>query len=396
MEHKDTLDQQKTTQQLQRKRSGSGFWGAKNNSSFFGNGKTGQFFTAKPPVVVQEKAESEQSNANDRTIGYCSDALQMRANLRTAAASGVVQRASVSTWAGTWKTEKYKGVNSKTATGLDIVLAFHPNKKVDAEAIGLTQGLVSMDAGTLNPINTTAAGRSIPAGEADAGFYIDRLHSKTNPIYGSSDLAAGTDISTTAADNNTSGKATKVGDNATYQLGYRYKDGKKTKVKKAALFDTPRRGPNLQNACQIFETTALAIDGAQKGDFYGSVQWGWQTDSNAKYKKLPLKLISEGVPSSRFLRAAELWNVGTSSTGAATTDIPTRGNIVVTNIPETDFLDAVGGKRIGRLAQGTRLEQTGNVNAPYSEVRVVDGRGNRKIMYRTGWVITAHFNDERP
>ena len=348
--------------------------------------------------TVQDKfdtAQMQQGQEQELTQGYHSPTLQMRAALRSLSGGGVVQRASVHTWGGTWRTEKYKGVNSKTEMGVDIVLAFHPNRKVDATSIGLTQGLTSMDEGVLNPINPTAAGRSIPAGEADAGFYIDRLHSKSNPIYGANDLAAGADLNTTAADNNTSGKRTKVGDNATYQLGHRHGKGRRMKIKKAALYDAPRRLPNRKNACQIFETTALALDGTQKGDFYGSVQWGWQTDGAAKFKRLPLKVISQGVPSAKFIRAAELWNATTTSGGTATTDIPMRGNIVVTNVPETDFLDAVGGKRISRLTQGTRLEDTGNRNAPYSEVRVVDGRGNRRIMYRTGWVITAHLNDER-
>lgn len=68
MEHHGTPDHLKTNPQIQRKESGS-FFGGKNNSSFFGNGKTKQaFFGAKPAVTVQQKENNEQQQ-NDHAEG---------------------------------------------------------------------------------------------------------------------------------------------------------------------------------------------------------------------------------------------------------------------------------------------------------------------------------------
>src|SRR5690606_39791466 len=76
-----------------------------------------------------------------------------------------------------------------------------------------------------------------------------------------------------------------------------------------------RRSSDLTK--QIFETTALAIKGAQAGTYYGSIQWGWKTDNAGTHTKIPFQAVSEGVPSSSFLKAAELWNASTDSTGRA-------------------------------------------------------------------------------
>src|SRR5262249_21766206 len=55
-------------------------------------------------------------------------------------------------------------------------------------------------------------------------------------------------------------------------------------------------------------TTALALEGPQKGSYYGSVSWGWTMDSAGKYRQQDLKLASKGDPTSRLLDAAKAWN----------------------------------------------------------------------------------------
>jgi hypothetical protein len=70
---------------------------------------------------------------------------------------------------------------------------------------------------------------------------------------------------------------------------------------------------NEPNSGQLFETTALALEGPQEGTYYGSVKWGWKTDNNSNFTILPLTVISSGSTSETFRKAAELWNKGSNS-----------------------------------------------------------------------------------
>src|SRR5690606_7874750 len=84
----------------------------------------------------------------------------------------------------------------------------------------------------------------------------------------------------------------------------------------------PTLGGADKNSKQIFETTALAIKGTQAGAYFGSVQWGWKTDNAGKHTKIPFQSVAEQVPSSSFLKAAELWNASKDSSGTNTLDLP--------------------------------------------------------------------------
>jgi hypothetical protein len=104
------------------------------------------------------------------------------------------------------------------------------------------------------------------------------------------------------------------------------------------------------NSHQIFETSALATKGVQAGSYYGSVRWGWRTDDAGKFMKIDLQKVSDGVPSSSFLKSADLWNSGKSSAGVANVPLPIP-DIVVATAPITL-------KRSPpiKLPVGTRLE----------------------------------------
>ena len=88
------------------------------------------------------------------------------------------------------------------------------------------------------------------------------------------------------------------------------------------LKDTPRMPHGDKNSRQIFETTALATKGTQAGTYYGSVRWGWRTDAAGAYTKLPLEKVADGIPSSTFLKSAEIWNTGKAAGGAANVKLP--------------------------------------------------------------------------
>jgi hypothetical protein len=177
--------------------------------------------------------------------------------------------------------------------------------------------------------------------------------------------------------------------------GFRFKDAGKWKSKSAELHDTPQLPNRTKNAEQRFETTAVAIDGAQNGTYYGSVQWGWQTNNKGRFTRLPLKVISQAVPSSTFMKAAEIWNPSATSAGVANLALPTVDVHVLS--ARTRLNPGVAGRRHTRLVKGTRVEVLNrNVVQPdgrvLAEIRIVDGS-------RTGvqgLVDPAVLQDERP
>ncbi len=116
--------------------------------------------------------------------------------------------------------------------------------------------------------------------------------------------------------------ATTTGVNA--HLGWRYKTGvgNAENIENAWLTDGPKLNNAAKNSGHVFETTALAIDGNQKDTFYGSIKWGWRSDNDGKQSKIPLEVISHGVPSPTYIKTAGLWAANQTSTGGATKPLP--------------------------------------------------------------------------
>ena len=287
---------------------------------------------------------------------------------------------AVTTSGGDWDTEQYELKQDDDGSGnavdpavgvrgLDIKLKFSPNASVDAELLGLTQSVQGFIGGAPS-LTPSAATRAIPSadaqplntgpGETDEGTAIDRAGAYNNPIYG----VATTPSAGLTDTNYRPGIA---------QEGFNYTDAAGTAQKKdAKLYDTPRRSGAAKDARHIFETTALATKGTQAGTYYGSVRWGWRTDAAGNHTKIDLAVISEGVPSSTFMKAAEIWNKGKSSAGAANVQLPTVDVKVttgpVTLKPPVPMVDIA-------LLPGTRLQVITEWVAPLlaGTVKVVDG-----------------------
>ncbi|GAA4160172.1 hypothetical protein GCM10022217_23840 [Chryseobacterium ginsenosidimutans] len=282
-----------------------------------------------------------------------------------------IQR-TVNTWGGTWDTDQYDLVTPATAAGsrgVDIKLKFTPNANVNAEMIGLTQTVQGIIGGA-TALTPAAATRAISAtdaisintgtGETDEGTAIDRASGYNNPIYPVSNAAsASLDDATVSA--------------GWGQHGWRYTDASGTlQTQDGKLNDSPRRSNAQANARHIFETTALATRGAQSGFYYGSVRWGWRTDSAGAFSKIPLAVVSQGAPSSTFFKAAENWNPGSSSTGAGNVDLPII-DVQVTTVSITQQLSAsVFGPPI-TLPAGTRVRYVPNIPYINPKIEVVDG-----------------------
>ena len=316
---------------------------------------------------------------------------------------------SIGTWGdSSFDTDVYQRLsdcNGKPGEGVHIKLRFKPGRSVDAETISLIQIVRAQRRGTPHLPDPreedpgtarTIRDRSIPAGQAGAGAHIDpsgrgtqsSAAESTNPLYATdaTEFAAETTLEQAGA--------VETRDLQYGEHGRRYRDeAGKLHAADAILEDRPCMADPGPNSGQIFETTALAVKGAQKGTYYGSVQWGWQTDSAGKYTMLPMTLVSEDAPSDTFNTAAALWNVTPTSKGESTIALP-----VVTaryTIDKTKLMKApsFSAQSLAILAPYTQVEMADPENRDYSErfsgswrqVTVMEGPSAGRI----GWVLAG-------
>ena len=334
----------------------------------------GQELSIDSPASAGEHEAETAASAPQRS--FRSPALQLGSALRSAAPSGraVLQRA-VSTSGGDWDTDYYYAVRDENNgnrppaegwRGANIGLRFTPNPSVNASLIGLTQSVQSYVAGHLS-LTPAAATRPIPAaeakpintgpGETDEGTAIDMAEGYNNPIYPVQSTG-----STSLDDPNTLA--------SWGQLGWHFTPWPFSEPihQDATLNDTPRRPGAEKDSRQIFEVTALATHGEQAGTYYGSVRWGWRTDGSGALTKIDLQKVSDGVPSSTFIKAAGIWDTGKSSTGAANVKLPTP-LVMITKVPVVLTPHDLYMPPI-LLPIGTRVQIT---NAFARTLKVVDG-----------------------
>lgn len=355
---------------------------------------TGMMHNAKSDSVDRDSASTQSKNE-----GYRSPALQMRSKLpRSSVTNPVIQRLP-KTWGGEWFADTYTEYSSGTGRGIDdMQLRFKPNHVVDAELIGLTQSYRSIHNKTPFYLNSDPfyKGRAIKSGDAittdpttketDEGNQIDRLKDKNNPIYGTNSLNIGEGLDKSVSAGNS-------------EQGWHYKDNTGKLVEKdAKLSDAPKiRSVDVsKNSGQIFETTALAIKGNQAGTYYGSVRWGWRSDDNGNFAKLPLEVVSQGVPSSTFMKSAEMWNASKSATGADTVDLPIV-DVKITTAPITgQYPPGFIGPPL-QIPAGTRVQIIRNAILPNTngEIKVVDGVFTGNTLDVTP-ADMANLRDERP
>jgi hypothetical protein len=214
-------------------------------------------------------------------------------------------------------------------------LRFDPGDKVDANKIGLVQELKSWvggaveEVGNLGQIQQGQANRNVPAGQAGPHHRIDRPAGEDVPVYGAEvpgvyrKPGARPDMS----------KITIQQHMQETKIGKRRRQGRTNTWDSdpARLLDSPNRRNAETNSGQEFETTALALDGTQRGTYYGSVRWGWQTggDQNA-IELVPVSVVTQGAPSPTFVAAAQQWNA--VETGAHAIQVPTNALPVRLNV----------------------------------------------------------------
>ncbi len=274
--------------------------------------------------------------------------------------------------------------------GVEIILQFTPDPaKVDAKKIALSQAIRSTTAaGVAYAIGPNQATKMVASGKSGAGYTIDTLEGANNPLYGQDNtLGATQDLKDTPASANKTADPVNLGVNTNYELGFCFKEKATDADKKkhpASLWDKPQVS-KIKGVSKTFETTALAIDGADKGKYYGSVKWGYKmegTDAAPTLTKNDIELASKGTPTSNFIEPAKLWNVG-----------KTPGTIQVTADPEATVLKG-DASATEKLAKGTKLKQLetnmwGTNPSIKAEVLKADGTGSGKIIY----IKTADVKD---
>lgn len=288
--------------------------------------------------------------------------------------SGPPMQLQVDTNYGAWHDDTYEIGQNGNQRFADIELRFEPKDPVNSRKIGLVQthrgrkggnphvpngdqtlwdhAIPQADAVTLDPVS----------GDTDEGEFIDRVSSHGNPLYVTNQPNAGDALGDTS-------------ENAGWgQHGHHYRNPDQSQEHKDAILkDRPLFAGAERDSYQIFETTALSVEGPQRDMYYSSVEWGWRTDAAGTFEKLPLTVASEGVPTSSFMQAAEIWNNGQTSGGADTLDLPTVDvqltTAPITQEPAPDFVGPPLQLPIGTRVQVLR-QATPDANG---EIRVVDG-----------------------
>jgi hypothetical protein len=291
---------------------------------------------------------------------------------------------------GQFETTRFDPLND---SGVDIVLMFHPNRdKADAKKIALTQSVkATTDKGVPYAISPTNAARMV-TGKQGKGYTIDASGATNNPLfYDTKNLGAQDDLSATPESNVTTGAIPDVGTNTHYLIGHCYKDkptDKDKKVGDAGINDKPQ-GIQTPGYGMTFETAALAIEGVDKGKYYGSVKWGYKIGGTKKNPKVEankdttdISQASTGTPTANFREAAKLWNAATTTGTLEVT--PPKG-------VKDAFVQKVSGTVPNRLAQGTKLKFNRAIKgtvAAMIEAEILDSNGQG-----TGNVVNIYVDD---
>jgi len=234
----------------------------------------------------------------------------------------IIRRAPVQSYGGTFTDVRYEGAQGHGQVGALIDLSFTPNELVQSPKIGLTQTVKAMKDGVVNAgegredLRQRMQGRK----DKDEGRFLDRGAPKDlrkdkhfyqeNPIFGMENQPSSDGRSLGGATSRTI-KANRLGgddvDHPDVQAGTYGSRDDKGNVVAATLHDEPGR-PTGGDLDMSFETAAVVLDGAQKGAYLGSVEWGFKASGNGAPTLYPFKLISKGTPTKAFMKSVNLWN----------------------------------------------------------------------------------------
>lgn len=338
------------------------------NNIVFGAGEFAPKTHSGQHLLAHELAHVAQQTGSGATRGVTNKQSLISQSVQR----NFIQRKKVPTNFGEFETTKFDESESR---GVEIILKFHPDTaKVDAKKIALSQSVKTINAaGDTYAIDPSTSARMVGSGKAGAGYAIDRLSDKNNPIYGGKTLGASENLKDTPLSQNTTASPINVGGNTTYQIG-QPKDADKGK-RAAQLYDKALGGGKKRES-KMFETTALAIEGTDNGKYYGSVKWGFKmegTDAAPTVTKMDIVEASKGNPTDNFTEAAKLFNAA-----------KIRGKIEVIKVGGATVTKLDGTEE--NLAIGKKLKQLNTVMlddlpAVQAEILNDDGTGSGKIVY---------------
>ena len=275
------------------------------------------FADNRPEVITQRKLQETANNHHnthqlDSIQRMANESLQQKNSIESKQdnASEPIQLKKLKTSGGVWEDKEYRaaqngdpGVNDMSImNGVRIKMDFTPEHPAESEVIGISQVVKSEQKAPSHP-----AANPFPSSRiGDKGYQVDQVDPKTNPLY------AGAGQHPKAEDIHKNGTHDFLG-----QHGKRVKTDDGWDVKEAKLEDTPVLWKYVygqpsngfyEKESQLFETTALAVKGKQKGLHYGSVSWGWSADNTGALRIEPFKIASYGLPTANFLTSKEKWN----------------------------------------------------------------------------------------
>ncbi|HLO85648.1 MAG TPA: hypothetical protein VK203_11680 [Nostocaceae cyanobacterium] len=237
-------------------------------------------------TTVQSQKQAETAQTEQQTPQE--DLQESSLIPQQTAQEGMVQLAPIKTNYGTFNETKFDFVDDELRVHME--LEFTPNDKADATKVGLVQSVKTIMGGNIAYADPNRASKSTPE-----GYGIDQIPKNRNPLY--------------ATESEPRTDKDKLESYATDSDFGQHAEKKESGWTPATLIDRPSIDGGI-NSSKEFETTALAIEGNQKGTYYGSVKWGYQVDAAGDAILSNLRLESMGVPSQNFMDAAKKWNEG--------------------------------------------------------------------------------------
>lgn len=248
-------------------------------------------------------------------------------------ASAVKQ--SVTTLWGTYLATEYVAISNTDSvaaakygaksgdSGATITISFTPNAKVNCEKIGLVQMVlesvkngVNYDIQCLNLSPTAGQGQKTKCARSDGKGHLDRSLDAKNPVYGAEHTKPGRAKQpptpyTLIADTPERCSISVFKRSMPNAPGCHYQLGKKVgkAVVAAKLLDTPTTGTAAKAGDKFkFEAAAICIKGAQVGQVYGSVKWGFFINPQLKSVVDAFGVAARTGVSQQFTTLSTKWN----------------------------------------------------------------------------------------
>lgn len=299
-----------------------------------------------------------------------------------------------SNWAGTFSDDVYRPMSEPKgkppAYGAHIEISFQPSDKVDAENIAFVQTAQMVTTPNLGadpvvhtPFYVTTEkdrkvldSRTLSDDPETLGTHIDQTTAQRTPLY---TMTGASDADIKSKKKNDSPLAASTSSRFS---DFGHQSAKQAK-KNATMTDQPGLSADQPaSAFGKFETTALAVEGAQQGAYYGTVTWGFTKESGeTEAKLLPFVLSPSSAPSGTFFDAAKLFGGSKTTADEQSLSLPHAADRYLK--ADTNLLSTPDKGKIAGLTLNTPVE-TLDETTRNGWVKVAVTGGDHKGA--TGWL----------